>query len=150
MELRLGVLDPVSGARADVLVRARDGASLGEVTEQLLGRVLPAGTRATLSVDGVHLPSETLLGAWPLVHGALLHAGTVPERGPATRWQLRVIGGPAAGQVIGIAGGAGAAGGSALVGRDPHADLRLPDPRVSRQHCRVDLHGDGARVVDLG
>ena len=150
MELRLGVLDPVSGARADVLVRARDGASLGEVTEQLLGRVLPAGTRAILSVDGVRLPSETLLGAWPLVHGALLHAGTVPERGPATGWQLRVIGGPAAGQVIGIAGGAGAAGGSALVGRDPHADLRLPDPRVSRQHCRVDLHGAGARVVDLG
>ena len=40
--------------------------------------------------------------------------------------------------------------GPITVGRLPPADLVLPDPRVSRSHCRVDIVGDAAVVTDLG
>jgi serine/threonine protein kinase len=40
---------------------------------------------------------------------------------------------------------------SLIVGRDPHCDLRLDDPRVSRQHLRIDRLPDGQiAVADLG
>ena len=143
MELRLGVQDPVSGAHADVLVRARDGACLGDVAGLLLERVLPAGGPAVLSVDGQAVPPETLLGAPPLVQGALLRVGGVRRSPQASRRQLRVVGGPDAGALVDLAG-------SVLVGRDPSAGLSLADPRVSRSHCRIDQTPDGVRVADLG
>lgn len=40
---------------------------------------------------------------------------------------------------------------SLIVGRDPNCDLRLDDPRVSRQHLRIDRLPDGQiAVADLG
>ncbi|KAB2969096.1 MAG: SpoIIE family protein phosphatase [Thermoanaerobaculia bacterium] len=40
--------------------------------------------------------------------------------------------------------------GSLVVGRGAECGLRLPDPRVSRQHCRLELRADGLWVEDLG
>ena len=37
-----------------------------------------------------------------------------------------------------------------VIGREAPADLLLPDPLVSRRHCRVSLMGDEAFVFDLG
>ncbi|MCY7366042.1 MAG: hypothetical protein LH469_12135, partial [Frankiaceae bacterium] len=72
MELGLGLLAPATGARADVVVRAPDGASLADVCPQLLAAVLPAGATGQLSSGGVALEPSALLGVPPLVQGALL------------------------------------------------------------------------------
>jgi pSer/pThr/pTyr-binding forkhead associated (FHA) protein len=37
-----------------------------------------------------------------------------------------------------------------LLGRQSDADLRMPQPDVSRQHCRFQFADGGWRVVDLG
>jgi pSer/pThr/pTyr-binding forkhead associated (FHA) protein len=37
-----------------------------------------------------------------------------------------------------------------LVGRDPSADVRIDDPRVSRLHARIEMRDDGVYVEDLG
>jgi heme ABC exporter ATP-binding subunit CcmA len=37
-----------------------------------------------------------------------------------------------------------------LVGRAPHADLRLPHPAISRRHAELRLQGDCVQVRDLG
>jgi len=36
------------------------------------------------------------------------------------------------------------------IGRGAECDVVLPVPALSRQHCRVERDGDGARLVDLG
>jgi pSer/pThr/pTyr-binding forkhead associated (FHA) protein len=36
-----------------------------------------------------------------------------------------------------------------LIGRQSDADLRMPQPDVSRQHCRLQLGNDGWLIVDL-
>src|SRR3954453_17311342 len=37
-----------------------------------------------------------------------------------------------------------------LLGRQSDADLRMPQPDVSRQHCRFQYAHGGWRIVDLG
>ncbi len=37
-----------------------------------------------------------------------------------------------------------------LIGRDPNADVRIDDPRVSRLHARIEMRDDGVYVEDLG
>ena len=37
-----------------------------------------------------------------------------------------------------------------LIGRDEGADIRLPEPLVSRGHARIESRGDGYVVLDLG
>ena len=185
MELSLGVLVPATGACADVLVRAEDGTSIAEISAALLARVLPGGDHGggahgdgahgdgaggsddagqaagarRLWVDGAPVPPEALLGASPLVRGALLvvdgpqaddtgerHPGsTTGVRGPVgPAPELRVVGGPDAGRVHRLERP------STSLGRDVDTDLRLDDDQVSRRHCRVELTELGVRVVDPG
>ncbi|MBW3646899.1 MAG: FHA domain-containing protein [Actinobacteria bacterium] len=145
MELGLGLSVPATGARADVVVRARDGACLAEVAPVLLTKVLPAGRTGQLSVGGVPLRPETLLGAPPLVQGALLLVDAPPEPPlPDGLPALLVVGGPDAGAVHALTGG------PVVVGRGPDARMRLDDEQVSREHCRLDLRDGAATVVDLG
>lgn len=37
-----------------------------------------------------------------------------------------------------------------LIGRKPECDIVIASPKVSREHCRIDLSGDTAEIVDLG
>jgi DNA-binding SARP family transcriptional activator len=37
-----------------------------------------------------------------------------------------------------------------VIGRSPHAAIRLVDSRVSREHARIDADDDAVRIVDLG
>lgn len=37
-----------------------------------------------------------------------------------------------------------------VVGRGAGCDIHLPDPRVSRQHCRIELRGEELWIEDLG
>ena len=39
---------------------------------------------------------------------------------------------------------------SAVIGRDPEADVVVASPKVSRKHCRIEVHGDKAVLVDEG
>lgn len=36
------------------------------------------------------------------------------------------------------------------IGRDENCDIPLRDPRVSRQHARIEVKGDSVRIIDLG
>lgn len=39
---------------------------------------------------------------------------------------------------------------TAIVGRDPEADIRIDEPLVSRAHARIEGRGEAFFVVDLG
>ena len=132
----------MSGARADVVVHARAGACLADVRTSLLDRVLPTGAAGRLGVAGAAVPPATLLGATPLVQGALLQVDG-PDRPSPAALQLRVVSGYDAGRVHQLHPGA------VEVGREGDARL-LPDPSVSRRHCRLDVAHDGVTVHDLG
>jgi len=133
-----------TGAQADVVVRARDGASLAEVQADLLARVLPPDGTGSLSVAGTRVPSTTLLGAEPLVQGVLLEVGAPSVRRTAAQLELRVVGGPHAGRVQPLYLG------ELLLGRGRTCDVRLDDPGTSRAHCRLSTGPQGVRVHDLG
>ncbi|MCW2715412.1 MAG: cell division FtsK/SpoIIIE [Frankiales bacterium] len=165
MELPLTLLAPDTGARVDVLVDAENGTGLGEVAGALLDRVLPGGRDGhegwRVWVDGAPVPSQALLGAAPLVRGALLVVSGPQEDVPPTRRagadtiapgreltggpvRLHVVGGPDAGAVHAMA--------SALtaLGRGEGVDLCLDDDQVSRLHCRLVDTPAGVRVHDTG
>jgi S-DNA-T family DNA segregation ATPase FtsK/SpoIIIE len=143
VELGLGLLVPATGARADVLLRAADGTRLDEVAPLLLARVLPAGATGVLSCGGVAVDPAALLGAPPLVQGALLQVDAAPAAPAAAGLpELRVVGGPDAGAVHRLSPG------EVVVGRA--AAVRLDDDDVSREHCRLRVTHEGAGVVDLG
>ena len=144
MELGLGVVVPATGARADVVVRASDGTALAAVAAQLLATVLPEPATGSLSIGGVAVPASALLGAPPLVEGALLAVDAVRSAPQLPGLpELRVVGGPDAGTVHVLAPGA-----TTMVGRT--GDVAVDDPDVSREHCRVSLGHEGATVEDLG
>jgi pSer/pThr/pTyr-binding forkhead associated (FHA) protein len=42
------------------------------------------------------------------------------------------------------------AGPTAVIGRDPDADIRIDEPLVSRAHARIEGRGETFFVVDLG
>ena len=144
MELRLGVRVHATGARADVVVRARDGASLAEVEADLLARVLPPDGTGCLSVAGTRVASTTLLGAEPLVQGVLLEVDAPAVRRTPAERELRVVGGPHAGQVHPLPLG------ELHLGRSADCDVRLDDPSTSRAHCRLSTGPEGVQVHDLG
>ena len=145
MELGLGLVVPATGARADVVVRARDGATLADVCDELLARVLPAGSRGTFSIGGRVLPGDALLGVPPLVEGALLAVDAPTERPPLPGLlELHVASGPDAGAVLALVPG------ELVIGRGESAGVRLDDDELSREHCRLRIGHDGVTVVDLG
>jgi S-DNA-T family DNA segregation ATPase FtsK/SpoIIIE len=116
---------------------------LAQVADQLLETVLPDTATGTLSIGGVPVAGSTLLGHPPLVEGALLEVDARPCLPPFPGLpELRVVGGPDAGGVHLMAPG------SVVVGRA--GSVRLDDPDVSREHCRLCLEHDGATVEDLG
>jgi hypothetical protein len=60
VEVGLGLVAPVSGARADVVVRAPAGTRLRDVQHLLLQRLLAAGATGALSSGGQPLPPAGL------------------------------------------------------------------------------------------
>ena len=143
MELGLGVLAPATGARADVVVRAPDGTTFEQVSDRLADAVLTGRGAHRLTVDGVPVAGTALLGRPPLVEGALVEVDApLRTAGMAGVAELRVVNGPDAGAVHLVAPGVvvlGAEGG-----------VRVDDPTVRAQHCRLTLTHDGAAVDALG
>jgi S-DNA-T family DNA segregation ATPase FtsK/SpoIIIE len=142
VEIGLQVHAPASGARCDVVVRAPDGTTLEQVTDQLLATVLPEPATGTWRADGQAVRPGSLLGQPPLVEGARLVVdgpGT-PSTAPGLA-ELHVVGGPDAGGVHLLASG------EVTLGRA--GTVRIADPDLSREHCRISLDTDGAVVEDL-
>ncbi|MEE4542234.1 FtsK/SpoIIIE domain-containing protein [Streptomyces sp. V4-01] len=169
MQIRLTVLGPRGGRAArgcDVLVTAPEGTPLGKVAGALAsaaGTGQPGGRSASAAVvlyaGAERLPPTAVLGAPPLVDGALLSLHAPAEqhgehgpygrfgqygRPPAELARLRVVGGPDAGGVHLLQGG------QARIGRSADADVPLDDPDVSRLHCEIAVGADGQiTVADL-
>ncbi|MGP4044742.1 FtsK/SpoIIIE domain-containing protein [Streptomyces sp. 2A115] len=164
MRLSLTVVDPIGGAKADVVLDADPESSVGDITRELARHVglgdsaqiipigahrSPGGGVAQAFVDGYALdPSATVVGS-PLREGAVvsLHdpAGCLLGE-PTGVVEFRVVGGPAAGAVhrLGV--------GRYDIGSGPAAPIRIDDPELAPRAatlsiaidgtCQVTLHGD--------
>ncbi|UCM88363.1 FtsK/SpoIIIE domain-containing protein [Streptomyces marincola] len=149
LHIRLTVLahgDAATGT--DVEVTAPAGTALAGVLGSLAAAAAP-GTAPPGAVfcEGVRVDPQAVLGAPPLVDGAVLafHRPVGEPVGGPTRATLLVVAGPDAGGVHLLRGG------EARIGRSAEADIPLDDPDVSRAHCAVALSPDGSVTVrDLG
>ncbi|GLF93429.1 FHA domain-containing protein [Streptomyces yaizuensis] len=141
-----------SGPRAcDVLITAPAGTALAAVASGLVSAVAGADTSGTpvLYAGDERLDAaRSTLGEPPLVDGAVLSVQVPGPAGPGDTVapvRLHVVGGPDAGGVHLLHGGA------ISVGRSAEADVPLDDPDVSRVHCEITVREDGgATVADLG
>ncbi|HEY4315798.1 MAG TPA: FtsK/SpoIIIE domain-containing protein, partial [Actinomycetes bacterium] len=149
LTIDLTVIDPrarsVTGARADVTVRAPSGTPIGELRQQLLAAAgVPDGE---LYVGNTHLPDEAPVGEPPLLHAAVLTVDRGTPREPSGLLELHVRAGPDSGAVHRLAPGEHA------IGRGPDAVVRLDDPDVSRLHALLVVatgSSEGTTVRDLG
>src|SRR5579859_5745722 len=72
-------------------------------------------------------------------------AGPVSPGGRQPLFELRVVGGLDAGDLVPLGAG------PVSIGRSPGSGVRLDHPTVSRQHCLLDVDPTGAAIVeDLG
>ncbi|WP_411285966.1 FtsK/SpoIIIE domain-containing protein [Lapillicoccus sp.] len=167
MHLRITVIGAVRGHRAhDVLVDAAAGSTASELATALhpvLGTVrsptpvpttpavvpttpAPVPAAPTLFVDGRRVPSDRLIGAPPLLDGALVilgAPGSHPIRLAPGVLELHVVSGPDAGHVFRLPPG------EHHLGRAAEAGLRLEDPDVSRVHAMVRVESTHVTVADL-
>lgn len=60
------------------------------------------------------------------------------------KWAATILQGPAPGRVMPIAGD------GSVIGRGSSADLQVDDPKMSREHARLEPNDEGIRVIDLG
>jgi S-DNA-T family DNA segregation ATPase FtsK/SpoIIIE len=134
-----------SGAEIDVELRAPQMSCLIDLAPMMCSAV-GAQPDATISVSGRPLPSSAVIGTAELVSGARLTIGRTGSREPAlaSALQLRVVGGPDAGHMLGLPRG------STTIGRSGGADLVLRDADISRLHAEVRVDYDGIWVRDLG
>ena len=87
----------------------------------------------------------TQTGAPPLDNTTVLVKGPVAGSGPDDRMHYLVVTGSAgAEQRVELGPQA------IVIGREPPADMVIPDTRISRKHCRVGLILDDVFVTDLG
>ena len=57
-------------------------------------------------------------------------------------YEVVYLSGPKAGAIVALAGGE-------IAGRSPDCQLEVPDPNVSRNHCRFEFNGSQLKLVDL-
>ncbi|HEV2888151.1 MAG TPA: FtsK/SpoIIIE domain-containing protein [Jatrophihabitans sp.] len=128
----------------DVEVVAEGGADVRQLAP-LLQEVMAASPATPLFSGGRLLSPELLLGDRGLRSGCLITMGGSATRSSlaGSALQLRVVGGPDSGLVIGLPRG------RHLIGRGVEADLRLSDPDVSRRHAELCVELSGVSVRDL-
>lgn len=146
-ERRLTLVDaanPVATA-IDVVVHGDDATPLDEVRDALAQHAPP---NQPLFVGSALFPSEGTLGDAPLVDGDRVSWG-----GPVapaaidrrwTRWELRVVGGPAAGKVVPLPPG------RHEIGRAGDLVSLVADGLLSRRHVCLEVSDDKVMIEDLG
>lgn len=142
MLLRL-TLRAAPGPDCEVEVDCPAGTTLGALWPHLRAPWNDPALLTSARVGCTPLEADTLVGRWPLLAGAVLQVGPgqPPAPAPGTP-DLVVVAGPAAGLRLPLRPG------RQLVGRQ--ADLRVPDPRLSRVHLEVETGSGSVRVRDAG
>ena len=144
------------GGDLDLDVRIeRPDASVGDLARAIERHVhggagAPAtGAPAGLVVEGLWTPADLPIDEAGLTEGASVALASLgstealrpPDPVGGTRLELGVVAGPLAGRRIPLAEG------QSDVGRDPACHVCLPDPTVSREHCRIDVGPDGGATI---
>ncbi len=154
MQIFFTVADGGSGRSRDLFVRASPRATVGDVIEAVEGQPAPPGT---WSVDGRRLGGDESLVQWIQDGSVLTKGGGFPVASPvdrapapvirldgAIRIDLRVVGGPCAGQQWTLGPG------RYVIGRAPEADITLAaDARLSRRHAVLTVMDQQIWVQDL-
>lgn len=159
MKLKVTLVRGSGAPEVDLVVTADAGATVGEVAEQLIARdplvggSLAAVPDATLQVvtssgAGEVMARTVELAEAPLGSGAkvtVAAASTAAARARAVRPEamVSVIAGPDSGRRFELGRG------THVIGREASSAVVLSDPLVSKNHARIDLLGNGARLVDL-
>lgn len=130
---------------SDVAVVAPSGTPVAAV-EAALAAVAGAPPGASMWCGQHQVLPAARLGTEPALRcGAVLDIGrarTSPT--PSSLLDLVVAGGPESGARYRLGRG------STVIGRDPCAEVCLPDDQVSRRHARLELGPTGCAVHDLG
>ncbi|OLE24701.1 MAG: cell division protein FtsK [Catenulispora sp. 13_1_20CM_3_70_7] len=141
MRMALTVVDPLQAAKADVVLTA-DGQTPTVQIAELLGRLVgsPEPEQPSLFVGGELVDPHQTLASSPLLEGAVvsLHdpSGCLPSE-PSGAFEVRIVGGPAAGPVHRLVPG------TVDVGRAPEMRIRLDDPAVPDSALRISLDANG-------
>ena len=141
MRMTLTVVDPLRAAKADVVLVADGRTSMAQIAG-LLGRLVGSlePREPAVFVDGALVDPRLSLADSPLLEGAVasLHdpSGCLPAE-PSGAFEVRVVGGPAAGSVHRLVPG------SVDVGRAATMPIRLDDPAVPECALRVSLDARG-------
>lgn len=138
----------VGDREIDLEVAVHDpAATVADLLVALSGHV---GRATGLRIDGVNVPSKTVLVASGLRPGTALSLASADDSPPATtgadhEMQILVVGGISAGTIQGLPPG------SSILGRDAACAVRLASRTTSGRHAAVSVHGGAAvTVVDLG
>ena len=128
MRLTVTVVSPATGRQADVVIEADPGTTLAQVAAELdrlmhgMPVAVPEPWVPALFVGGHRVPGDMRLAGSPLLDGCVVSLGDpsgCPRPEPPGVAELRVAGGPAAGEVYrlvpGMADIGGPAGDEALV-----------------------------------
>lgn len=147
MELMLTLVDPTRHREpADLIVRAEQDMSVALLAEELArvvgGPAAPPGGPA-LFIDGVPVPGDLPLGLSPVRDGAVVSlAGPTGARPPGQGLvEIRVVGGPGAGEVHRLGPSV------TVVGSGPDAWIRLADAAVPQEAARITVTPGGEVTV---
>ena len=143
MHIRLTLAGSGGGATpTDVMVMTSEPTTVHDLRPHLVPW-LPR--RRALYADGRPLSDDAVLGAPPLVHGAVLSdaSANLDDEVLQGVLQIRVVGGPYAGAVHRVVPG------EITVGRAAGNVVRIDDPDVSRVHVSMTSDASGLYVRDL-
>jgi S-DNA-T family DNA segregation ATPase FtsK/SpoIIIE len=144
VQLRLSV-NQTGGTATDLLIDADAGVTIDGLADQI-ARTMGGGAAPELFLDGVRLDPATALGDSPIRDGVVLGVGT-PARdpdpfGPGV-FELRVVGGPGAGELYRLGPGTYPIGGAA-------SDwIRLADSALPAAALTVDVSPTGTATVTV-
>ena len=161
MRLTLTVVSPATGRQADVAIEAEPGTTLAQVAAEFdrlmhgMPATVPGPWVPALFVGGHRVPGDMRLAGSPLLDGCVVSLGDPsgclrPE--PPGVAELRVAGGPAAGEVYRLVAGTADIGGAvpsdALVAERP--GIEIADPAVPALAVRVILGPGGWQLAPFG
>lgn len=142
--LRLVVARPTGDGDEEVLAQFGDDPTVQQLTTEL-AREFGVSDSLPIWVDGIQLEPDAMVNATSILQGSFVsfQGPYRAKRQPEQRgWQLRVVGGPAAGSIFSLPIG------RHEVGR--HGEIAVPDPAMSRVHAVIEVSADGATIADLG
>jgi DNA segregation ATPase FtsK/SpoIIIE, S-DNA-T family len=161
MRLTVTVVSPATGRQADVAVEADPGTTLAQIAAELdrlmhgMSATVPGPWAPALFVGGHQVPADMRLAGSPLLDGCVVSLGDPSgclRPAPPGVAELRVAGGPAAGDVYRLVAGMADVGGvgpdDALVADRP--DIEIADPAVPPLALRVIIGPGGWQLAPFG